>query len=171
MLNKIAIFAIAAIIALGLNTARAAGPEDKPFTVTDKTTRSECGDCHMVFPPHRLTSAGWAKIMDNLGDHFGEDASFSPKNVKLVKAFLLSRSMDAKNSYPSKLVKKQWAKKGIVDPIRITDTPNWMRAHKSKKYKLMSKEKKYARGANCIICHKNAERGTYEEFPGLYGLK
>ncbi|NQU58214.1 MAG: hypothetical protein HQ513_13340 [Rhodospirillales bacterium] len=170
MLNKIAIVVGLCVFTLNMTTAQAAGAGDKPLIVTDKITQTECGDCHMVFPPGRLTGAGWAKIMDNLGDHFGEDASISAKNVKHIKAYLLSKSLDGKNSYPSKLVVKQWAKKGVVDPMRITETPNWIHAHKSQKYKLMVKEVGYTRGANCIKCHKNAERGTYEEFPGLYGL-
>jgi len=171
MLNKNAIIVMAAITVLGFTSAWAAGVEDKPLTVTDKTTRAECGDCHMVFPPGRLTGRAWMKIMDNLGDHFGEDASIKPKTVAYIKAYLQSKSLDAKDRYPTKLLLEQWAKRGLVDPIRITVTPNWTRHHlRKEKYKRMSKELGYTRGSNCIICHKNAERGVYEEFPGLYGL-
>ena len=170
MFNRIPIIA-AGIMALSMVTVQASEIKDIPYTVLDETTASECGDCHMVFPPNRLTAGGWGKIMDNLSNHFGENARLKPKTAEHIKAYLQSKSLDAKNSYPSKLLIKQWAKKGLVDPIRITETPNWTRHHTTQKYKLMSKEKNYLRGSNCIICHKNALRGMYEEFPGLYGLQ
>jgi len=166
MLNKFIITALAGAIALGATTAGAAEAE---YVIKDELTRTECGDCHMGFPPNRLTSVGWKKIMAGLKDHFGEDASLDPKTVKHIEAYLVSKAMDSKPNVPTKMKLAAWKKKGINDPIRITETPYWTRHHGSPKYKRMTKEVKYARGVNCIICHKNAERGTYEEFPGLYG--
>lgn len=142
-----------------------------PFSVQDELTRSECGDCHMVFSAGRLTMNGWKKIMSTLDDHFGEDATIDSADAKHIEKYLVSKAFDAKNSVPSRMRIKQWKKKGLIDPIRITVTPNWTRHHKSKKYKLMTVEVKYDRGSNCIICHKNGEKGVYEEFPGLYGIK
>ncbi|NQV46587.1 MAG: hypothetical protein HQ504_02275 [Rhodospirillaceae bacterium] len=162
MRHKIAM-AAAMVFALG---AAAAGAAE--FTIKDDLTLTECGDCHMAFAPIRLTSGGWKKIMNNLGDHFGEDASLSAKTTKHIEAYLVSKSLDAKETVPGKMKIKQWAKKGLVDPIRITETPYWTRAHNSAKYKRMSKAVGYSRGSNCIKCHKNAETGTFEEFPGLY---
>ena len=170
MFSKIAIILVAGLFIMGVAPAPAAEVSDFPLTVQDDITRKECGDCHMVFPPNRLTIGGWTKIMDDLANHFGEDASLPPKGAKHIKVYLLSKAMDAKDRVPVKMTLKQWAKKGIIDPIRITETPNWTRHHTTKKYKLMSKDVKYMNGSNFIICHKNAERGMYEEFPGLYGL-
>ena len=170
MFSKIASIVMAGLLMLDTSPGLAEEVPDFPLTVQDEITRKECGDCHMVFPPNRLTVGGWTKIMGDLGNHFGEDASLTPKNAKHIKAYLLSKAMDAKKRVPVEMTLKQWKKKGIVDPIRITETPNWQRHHTTRKYKLMSKELKYMNGSNCIICHKNAERGMYEEFPGLYGL-
>ena len=174
---KSAVFAVAlgaVVVTTAVTTASAAEKAaiDKskyPFTVQDKTTRSECGDCHMVFPPNRLTIKGWKKIMSTLSDHFGEDASIDAASVKRIEKYMTSKAMDAKDTVPARMRIKQWKKKGIIDPIRITETPGWQRHHKTKKYRLMSKDVKYERGANCIICHKDAERGMYEEFHGMYG--
>lgn len=140
-----------------------------PLTVQDETTRSECGDCHMVFPPNRLTMNGWKKIMSDLGNHFGENATIDAAKAKKIENYLVANAFDAKDSVPTKMRLAQWKKKGIIDPIRITDTPGWQRHHKTNKYRLMSKDVGYERGSNCIKCHKDAERGMYEEFPGMYG--
>jgi hypothetical protein len=37
--------------------------------------RSECGVCHMAFPPTLLPSEDWLAIMGSLERHFGVDAS------------------------------------------------------------------------------------------------
>ncbi len=172
---RTAVFALAlgAITVSNVNAAEkgAIDISQHPFTVQDEITRTECGDCHMVFPPGRLTMNGWKKIMTTLSDHFGEDATIDAASAKHIEKYMVSKAFDAKGSVPSKMKIKQWKKKGIVDPIRITETPSWKSHHKTKKYKLMSKDVKYERGSNCIVCHKNAERGMYEEFPGMYGIK
>lgn len=140
-----------------------------PLTVQDEITRTECGDCHMVFPPNRLTMNGWKKIVADLGNHFGENATIDATKAKHIEQYLIANAFDAKDSVPTKMRLEQWKKKGIVDPIRITETPSWQRHHKTNKYRLMSKDVGYERGSNCIKCHKDAERGMYEEFPGMYG--
>jgi len=159
----------AALVAFSATLTGAGEYDNIPETVTDEITKEECGACHMVFPPNRLTVGGWKKIMATLSDHFGEDASLNEKTVRHIEAYMTSKAFDAKDTVPSKMVLKQWAKRGLVDPIRITETPNWARHHGTQKYKRMSKAIGYARGSNCIVCHKNAEKGMYEEFPGMYG--
>ncbi len=175
MLKSLAMAPLAAVALLGAALSAPAqaqtGAEQRPLTIQDEIVASECGDCHMAFSPGRLSMAGWKKIMANLSDHFGEDASLDAKTTQHIEAYMVSKAFDAKNSYPSQLRLKQWVKKGIIDPIRITETPRWTRHHNSPKYRRMMQEVKYDRGANCLVCHKNAERGVYEEFPGLYGFK
>lgn len=160
---------VALVLGVFILSVSSVSAADRPLTVQHPETRKECGDCHMVFPPNRLSMAGWKKIMTNLGNHFGEDASLNKDTVQKIEAFLVSKAFDAKDTYPAKLRLEAWKKKGIVDPMRITETPGWQRHHKTAKYKRMSKEVNYERGSNCIICHKKAEYGMYEEFPGLYG--
>lgn len=169
MLNRFAFVLVATLLGLSATGASAIDPGERPYTVQDEITRSECGDCHMVFPPNRLTMGGWKKIMADLGNHFGEDASLDDASAKHIEAYLVSKAINARDTTPSRMMMKQWKKKGLVDPIRITETPGWTRHHKTKKYRLMSEDVGYKAGSNCIICHKHAERGMYEEFPGLYG--
>ena len=176
MLNKIVGIAAAGVIALSTASAMAtdSGMEkalkERPYTVTDKTVRSECGDCHMVFPPQRLTKNAWTKIMTTLDNHFGEDASLDDATAKHIEAYLVAHALDAKGGIRTEMRLKAWKKKGIVDPLRITETPEWTRHHtKKRRYHLMAKDVGYTGGTNCIKCHKGAERGLYEEFEGLYG--
>lgn len=156
----------AGIIALGAFSVNA---QERPYAVADELTRSECGDCHMAFSPIRLTGKGWAKIMSNLSDHFGDDASLDVESVKHIQAYLVNNAWDhpgknGKIGIRAKMRLAAWKKKGFVHPIRISVTPEWTRHHtKAAKYKVMAKEVGYD-GPNCIMCHKGAEQGLYEDF-------
>lgn len=171
MLNKIAGLAAAGVIALSATSAAAIDAameealKNRPYTVADEVTRAECGDCHMVFPPSRLTGTAWKKIMATLEDHFGDDASLDAESIKHIEAYLVSHALDAKKGIRTKMRLAAWKKKGIVDPLRITETPEWVRHHtKKSNYKKMAQDVGYTRGSNCIACHKGAERGLYEDF-------
>ena len=165
MLTKLTAFAAAGLFVLSTATASAA---DRPLSVKDEITRTECGDCHMVFPSTRLTKTAWKKIMSTLDNHFGEDATIDAASAKHIEAYLVDNAMDAKMGIRTKMRLAAWKKKGIVDVIRITELPEWTRHHNTNKYKFMVKDVGYARGSNCITCHKGAETGLYEEFDDRY---
>ena len=161
MLTKLTAFAAAGLIVLSTVTASAA---ERPYSVSDELTRTECGDCHMAFPASKLTKTAWKKIMSTLSDHFGDDASLNADAVKHIEAYLVANALDAKMGIRTKMRIAAWKKKGIVDPIRISETPEWVRHHtRAARYKVMAKEVGYD-GPNCIKCHKGAERGLYEDF-------
>ncbi|MDH5218993.1 MAG: diheme cytochrome c, partial [Gammaproteobacteria bacterium] len=42
--------------------------------VTDSLYKEECSACHMAYQPGLLPARSWEKMMDNLADHFGENA-------------------------------------------------------------------------------------------------
>jgi hypothetical protein len=150
--------------AASASAADVPGFEGRKLVVEDETVRKECGACHMVFPPSKLTKGGWKKIMADLGNHFGEDASLSAEAAKHIEDYLVANALDAEDGIRTELRLKAWAKKGLIDPIRITETPEWIRHHPAKDtYRNMAKEVGYERGSNCIKCHKGAEYGFYEE--------
>lgn len=153
-----------ALCAASVGAADVPGFEGQKLVVEDEIVRKECGDCHMVFPPSRLTKGGWQKIIASLNKHFGEDATLSAETAKHIEDYLVANALDAKGGIRTELRLKAWAKKGLIDPIRITETPEWERHHPIKDtYRKMSKEVGYDRGSNCIKCHKGAEYGFYEE--------
>jgi len=189
MLKKIVIVAAVGVFALSSTPSNAAekvitdpGILERmkvlPLSVQDEITRTECGDCHMTFSPSKLTATAWKKIMGDLSNHFGEDATLDAATVKHIEDYLVSNALDrpdpktGKIGIRTKMTLKSWKKKGIVDPLRITETPGWLRHHTKKlHYKNMVKAVGYAGGSNCIQCHGGAEYGLYEEFEDQYGGK
>ena len=43
--------------------------------VTNEAAKKECGACHMAYQPQFLPANSWRRILADLGNHFGEDAS------------------------------------------------------------------------------------------------
>ena len=52
------------------------------------TWRTECGACHLPFPPQMLAAEDWLLIMKSLDRHFGANASLDEKPRKEIAAFL-----------------------------------------------------------------------------------
>ena len=50
--------------------------------------QSECGSCHMAFPPALLSKDDWHILMQGLDKHFGVDASLDIKMRDEISAFL-----------------------------------------------------------------------------------
>jgi hypothetical protein len=53
---------------------------------------TECGDCHMAFPPTMLPAASWQDMMRALDDHFGDDAELDAETTDQIAAFLVQYS-------------------------------------------------------------------------------
>lgn len=52
-----------------------AGDDDYYAPVTDARTLQECASCDIAFPPSMLPAASWKRMMGELENHFGDDAS------------------------------------------------------------------------------------------------
>jgi len=54
--------------------------------VRHQATLKECGECHMAYQPALLPRESWAAMMDDLPNHFGEDASLPDKLAADIRA-------------------------------------------------------------------------------------
>jgi len=133
---------------------------DERYTpIQDKTVSKECGACHMAFQPQMLPKRSWKKIMDGLSDHFGEDASLDAKTSQHIKSYMVANAADG-NWLGGKFMR------GVGDnmtPLRITETPHWVRAHGREVPSRAWKNSKVKTKANCVACHRAANRGSYDD--------
>jgi Dihaem cytochrome c len=128
--------------------------------VTDPVVKEECGSCHLVYAPSMLPASSWTRMMADLKNHFGSDASVDPDTARKISAYLTANAADqVGRRYSGKLMR------GVSmanAPLRITELPSWVREHREvatsewKKPAVRSK-------ANCAACHVDAERGYYED--------
>lgn len=118
----------------------------------------ECGACHMPYPAAFLPARSWSAIMDGLSDHFGEDASLAPTAVEEIRTYLTANAADA--------VGADGILRGVAEtdtPLRITETPFWIRAHQGEVGEAAFTSPKVRSKSNCIACHRGAAAGSFED--------
>lgn len=128
--------------------------------VTDPLVKEECGSCHLAFAPSMLPASSWQRMMGDLKNHFGDDASLDADTAAKITAYLVANAADAGGRrYSGKLLS------GVAlssAPQRITELPKWVREHR-KVPDWEWRHKDVRTKANCVACHADAERGYYDE--------
>ncbi|MCK5445250.1 MAG: diheme cytochrome c [Rhodospirillaceae bacterium] len=139
---------IAAILVIVIAT----GARAETFPViTDQTVLSECGDCHMAFPPETLPKALWQKIIRNLSDHFGEDASIDDATVAVILDYHVKNASDVSQTRAAKV---KWR---TTRPVtRILDAPRFIDKHRGCDAAFKNPQVKSP--SNCLACHPDMQR-------------
>jgi cytochrome b len=119
----------------------------------------ECGSCHTLYPPTLLPKESWKKLMADLPNHFGDDASLDSADHQTILAYLLAHSAETSNQEMSVKMMQSLDK---PDMIAITQTPFWKRAHREISADIFKSDKVKSR-ANCKACHSDVEQGTIED--------
>lgn len=125
------------------------GGRQMPANVPRAYTQ-ECSSCHVAYPPGLLPAQSWGRIMQNLGHHYGTDASIDPATVHQLSVWL----QDNAGTY------KRVTEAPPQD--RITRSAWFERKHRRidpAVWKLASVKS----AANCQACHRTADRGGFGE--------
>jgi hypothetical protein len=152
---------LVALIFSGLLLERARAGDGHFFApVADPVVREECGGCHLAFAPSLLPANSWKRMMADLTDHFGSDASLDAATTERIAAYLADNAADRDGQrYGRKMTRGLAA---LEAPLRITELPRWVRIH----HEVSTREwtsKKVGSKANCAACHADAERGFFDE--------
>ncbi|MBL4693644.1 MAG: hypothetical protein JKY92_09995 [Magnetovibrio sp.] len=118
--------------------------------ITDKTVLSECTDCHMAFPPQTLTKAVWTKIMGDLSNHFGEDASLDAASTAIILDYHLKNANDVSKVRAS----MKW--KTTPPASRVLLASRFIRKHKGCEAAFAHEKVKLA--SNCLACHGDMQK-------------
>jgi len=111
--------------------------------------QSECGSCHLAYPPRLLPAASWRALMDDLGRHFGTDAGVDPATATAIRAFLEANAGRARGS-------------GDETTLRITQTSWFVHEHRKVAARTW-RSASVGSAANCAACHTGAEAGRFSE--------
>ena len=136
--------ALCVALSLAAGTALADEWESVP-PVRHEPTRSECGECHMAFQPALLPATAWRRIMAGLDDHFGDNASLPADTARDIERYLVAN-----------------AGRGDAGELRITGQRWWRREHDEIRAGAWKSPQVVTR-SNCPACHRDAERGWYED--------
>jgi hypothetical protein len=126
----------------------------------DPQWREECGSCHLAFHPNLLPARSWRKLMAEQNQHFGSDLALDDPTRQSLLAFMESSS--AERSKTEAAFKINRSLKNGATPLRITETPYWVKKHKEIT-KTVWQFSQVKSKANCAACHQDAELGTFED--------
>lgn len=117
---------------------------------TPESYRSECGGCHLAYPPSLLVAADWQRLLAGLDRHFGSDAAVDGKNGQKIAAFLERYAGNSRHAAPA------------GEAPRITRTAWFSREHREIPKRFWS-DPRVKSAANCEGCHTNAAAGRFSE--------
>ena len=118
---------------------------------TNAAWKSECGSCHVAYPPSLLPAASWRAIMAGLDRHFGNDATIDAATAAAIEAFLVANAGRDRSKPPT------------AEPIlRITET-RWFRHEHDDVAPATFESPAVKSAANCGACHLNADSGRFSE--------
>lgn len=129
--------------------------------VTNQQYLSECSSCHMAYPPGLLPARSWQKLMDNLSNHFGDDASLAAATRQALGEYLVQNAADRTSDRRSQKIMRSIA--ANETPLRISETPYIQRKHREIPARYISGNEQVRSLANCAACHREAARGDFSE--------
>jgi hypothetical protein len=138
------VWTLAAPAAAPTRPARADGRLPMPANDAWKT---ECGACHVPYPPRLLPAPSWRALMSGLDRHFDTDASLEPPVAAEIASFL-ERHAGRDRGGPA--------------VIRITETAWFRREHREVPAAVWGRAA-VKTSANCPACHPGAERGDFDD--------
>ncbi len=134
--------------------ALAAGPlawaDSAPNVPLLPKYRQECSACHVAYPPGMLPAASWQRVMGNLQNHYGTDASLDASTIQELSGWLKAQA----GTY------KRMSAQPPDD--RITRSAWFIREHNevsAATWKLPAVKS----AANCAACHTQADQGDFRE--------
>lgn len=137
------------------------------YTSSQPLYQKECGSCHIAYAPYLLPKAVWGKMMSELENHFGDDASVESDTQKELTQFLEANSQ-RDTFIADKLSREREAY------LAISQTRFFAKIHKKIPQEVF-KSKEIKSKANCQSCHKDAESGYFQksriDFDKLNALK
>jgi hypothetical protein len=139
--------AAAAVLACttALADSRAGLPADTPPTYLQ-----ECGSCHVAYPPGLLPAQSWQRLMGQLEQHFGSDASLDAATTRELADWLQSHAASSGRRAPP------------PQEDRITRSAWFQREHRKLDAAVWALPSVKS-AANCGACHTQAERGSFRE--------
>lgn len=127
----------------------AVADDDSIPPITDPLVKKECGECHMAFQPRFLPAVSWRKIMASLDNHFGENAGLEAGTRDKIESYLVAHA-------------GRWRVDSADPPLRITDFRWFHRAHREGELKRLRSRQNVKTMADCVACHRGANRGYFE---------
>lgn len=121
----------------------------------------ECGSCHMAYQAELLPRRSWDKMMNELENHFGVDATLNKDDELAIRLYLNTNNSDSKRVYGEIRELSDSIHRDSI-PIAISSLPKFKDEHDEIPKKLIV-QKEVKQLSNCNACHLDAKDGLYKE--------
>lgn len=119
----------------------------------------ECGSCHFAFQPGLLPQRSWTKMMGDLENHFGTDASLNQADTATLLAYMTQNASDKSMNYKRSQRMTNSISRNST-PLKISEVPYFKDKHRSISTPMIT-QKEVGSITNCVACHSNAAKGDY----------
>jgi len=123
--------------------------------------KTECGDCHMAYPPGMLSRDSWRSLMSSLDDHFGDNAELDHEAAAGITDYLMRHSADQR--FRTYNVSRRMLNGDSRLPLRITETNYFLAKHHELSPRMVVDNPEVKSMSHCNACHRNAEQGSFNE--------
>ena len=149
-MNAMTLRRVGAAAAWLMVSAAAVTDAREPSSMPDATSwRSECGSCHVPYPPRLLTAGDWRTLMSRLDRHYGQDASVDAALTAEIARYLEAHAGNRAG--------------GRDDGLPRITTGRWFeKEHREVPPATWSTSSVKTR-ANCAACHPGAAQGDFDE--------
>lgn len=107
------------------------------FVINDAITAKECGDCHQPYGADALPQGSWKRMMGDLANHFGENASLDEQTRAHIENYLVSNAPAGDG------------------PLRITEMSWFAKEHGGEVSQ--AAVKRAGSMSNCAACHRQSD--------------
>ena len=129
------------------------------YEVAHPAFAKECKECHTLYPPFLLPRASWERMMGELENHFGDDASLDESTMVSIRDYLVANSAESSSKEAAFYMMRSLKTK---DELAITKSPYWIKKHKEISKETFS-SKKIGSSSNCKACHNKIEKGLIND--------
>ncbi len=133
-----------------------------PRNVSNDLYNKECGSCHFAYQSELLPRRSWVKMMGELENHFGTDASLEENDRLSIEKYLVQYAGDTPQATYKYYKKINRSIAPDDAPQRISETRYFVKEHREVPKRLIE-QKAVKSISNCIACHKTADKGHYGE--------
>jgi len=123
--------------------------------------QNECGACHFAYQPGLLPSRSWKKLMADLEDHFGEDASLDREVTNRLTDYIVRNAAEHSDYRRSRSIANSLGENEA--PLRITELRYFRADHREIPVRMFKGNERVRSLSNCNACHRTAVDGNYSE--------
>ncbi len=121
-----------------------------------------CAACHMLYAPSTLPARSWAKLMQGLNNHFGDNAEVQKDIGIEISNYLQDNAADkVENVYAQPMM-------NLLEsdelPLRISDVKYFKLVHDMIRPEMVEGNPDVRTFARCETCHYEALEGRFNKF-------